>query len=260
MPQSPSRHLGADFFAPTVLSATDDWPSDLPAGLYEIWRQVPEAHKWIHYLALYDAAAAPLRERPIRMLEIGVYRGGSLEMWKRYLHPGSQIVAVDIDPNCRQYDNPNDNVHVRIGDQADAKFLRSLVAEFGPFDFILDDGSHFASLTIASFNHLFLDGLASPGIYLVEDTHTAYWRTHRDQPYTFMDLAKDLVDLMHSHYQTHDSELFFRRGAPERVESVTVPRICAEISDIEFHDSIVLIHKRRRLGLPSTIHPPAAAE
>ena len=254
-PQAPSRCLDPAFFAPTVHKATDAWPDDLPGELYEIWKQVPDAHKWVHYLARYAAAAASLREQPIRMLEIGVYRGGSIELWKRYLHPDSVIVGIDIDPDCRVYDRPADKVHVRIGDQSDGSFLREIVRDFGPFDFILDDGSHVSSLTIASFNHLFLEGLKSPGLYLVEDTHTAYWRSHRDQRYSFMDLAKDLVDLMHSHYRERDSELYFRRGAPERAASVTVPAICSAIASIEFHDSIVLIHKRRRDSLPSTIHP-----
>src|SRR5947207_11626406 len=40
--------------------------------------------KWVHYLGLYDAYLAPFRGRPVRILEIGVNRGGSLQLWREY--------------------------------------------------------------------------------------------------------------------------------------------------------------------------------
>jgi hypothetical protein len=51
---------------------------------------------------------------------------------------------------------------VRIGSQADPEFLRRVVREFGPFDLIIDDGSHHSSHIIATFNHLFDAGLKDP--------------------------------------------------------------------------------------------------
>lgn len=111
MPKGPSRHLDGAFFEPTPLSATDALPRDLPEDLYEIWCEVPEAHKWIHYLAHYADAIAPFRGAPIRMLEIGVYRGGSIELWRRYLHSDSVVVGVDIDPACRMYDSIRTSSH-----------------------------------------------------------------------------------------------------------------------------------------------------
>ena len=64
-------------------------PDGLPEELYSIWKEIPEAHKWLHYFEPYAAIAAPLRHRPIRMLEIGVYKGASVQMWRKYLHPQS---------------------------------------------------------------------------------------------------------------------------------------------------------------------------
>ena len=42
-------------------------------------------HKWHHYIPLYDRYFAGFRGTGVRFLEIGVARGGSLQMWRRYL-------------------------------------------------------------------------------------------------------------------------------------------------------------------------------
>ncbi|HET8697121.1 MAG TPA: class I SAM-dependent methyltransferase [Gammaproteobacteria bacterium] len=228
-------------------------PDGLPEELYSIWKEIPEAHKWLHYFEPYAAIAAPLRHRPIRMLEIGVYKGASVRMWRKYLHPESVIVGLDIDPACKAYERPEDNLHVRIGDQSSPD-VRRLVDELGPFDLILDDGSHMVSHMLASFNHLFLDGLKSPGVYVVEDTHTNFWRGFRDWKYSFVDVAKDLVDYMHCHYVDHPGEPLFRKNAAERLPWLSVPRICAEIEEIRFRDSLVVIYKRTRTSLPISVH------
>jgi len=188
------------------------------------------------------------------MLEIGVYKGGSARMWRQYLHPQSIIVGLDINPACKAYEDQNKNLFIRIGDQADPEFLGKVVDEFGPFDLILDDGSHICSHMIASFNHLFLDGLTSPGVYLVEDTHTNFWESDRDQRYSFTDLSKDLVDLMHYHYFKNQSEALFLKDDPARVASISVPRISAEIEEIQFRDSLIIIHKKTRCSPPLSEH------
>lgn len=149
--------------------------AERPSGdLYGIWQRIPGGHKWWHYFAAYERILGPLRDRPVRFLEIGVYKGGSLAMWRAYLHPRSVIVGLDVDPLCAAFDRPDDGVHVRIGDQSDVAFLRSVVDEFGPFDVVIDDGSHVCSHMIRTFDHLFLNGLKDGGIYIAEDTHSNF--------------------------------------------------------------------------------------
>lgn len=62
-------------------------------------------------------------------------------MWREYL-PNAKIVGIDILPSCKAYEKADDRVHVEIGSQVDAEFLRSVIQKHGPFDMILDDGSH----------------------------------------------------------------------------------------------------------------------
>lgn len=223
-------------------------------GIYEQWASVPGGHKWLHYFEAYDELLSGRRDRPIRMLEIGVYLGASLETWRKALPPGSVVVGIDIDPKCRQYDRPAENVHVRIGSQADAVFLAEVTREFGPFDVILDDGSHICSHMIASFDHLFLSALSDNGIYIAEDTQTNYWPEYRDQAYSFVDLCKDLVDVMHSHYALAHGEPAYRIGHAVQVEGLDVPRLSAQIKDIAFRDSIIAIRKKPVGRLPASMH------
>lgn len=246
------RALGDDLGAETVWTAADG--ARLEGQLAAIFETTEDVHKWLHYLPVYEKALAPYRGRPIRMLEIGVFRGGSLQMWRRYLHAESVITGIDIDPECMRSDEPANRVHVRIGAQQDVAFLRGVVNEFGPFDVILDDGSHMTSHMVESFRYLFANGLAPGGIYLVEDLHTNYWTSHRDSSMSFVDFTKWLTGAMHAHYQQAESELEFREGSPTRKAAFKVPVATVLIDSIELHDSIVIVRRADgRRELPRSV-------
>ena len=132
--------------------------------LHALWATIPGGHKWLHYFPIYEEILASRRSAPLKVLELGVYRGASLELWHKYFHSESTIVGIDIDPACKAFDRPEHHVHVRVGGQEDGEFLKALIEEFGVFDVIIDDGSHMASHMIASFNHLLADGLSDDGI------------------------------------------------------------------------------------------------
>ncbi len=61
--------------------------------LFRIFSADTNVHKWHHYFDIYTRYFERFRDRPITMLEIGVFRGGSLRMWKEYFHPDSTIVG-----------------------------------------------------------------------------------------------------------------------------------------------------------------------
>jgi hypothetical protein len=87
-------------------------------------------HKWHHYFDIYERHFAPFRGRGISMIEIGVHRGGSLRMWRDYFGPGCRIADIDIDPACAAV--ADEDISIFIGDQADPKFLREVLAQTGP--------------------------------------------------------------------------------------------------------------------------------
>lgn len=186
--------------------------------------------KWVHYFDIYTRELEARRAKPLTFLEIGVFRGGSVPMWKEYFAPNSCLVFIDIDPDCKAHEI--DGTNVRIGSQADQAFLNEVAAEFGPFDVVLDDGSHINAHQIASFNALW-PHMAHDGLYLVEDCHTSYWPGFGGgycTPDSFMAFAKDLIDVIHSWYTDEDEAFPFDPRA-------------REIHSTRFYDSVVAIEK-----------------
>jgi hypothetical protein len=237
------------------------WPtyrSDTPAPdvlanpLYRLWSTTSLGHKWSQYFDAYQALFAARRAAPLRILEIGVYKGSSLRLWRKYFaHAGTLIVGIDTRPDCIRYDAPSEGIRVKIGSQDDGPFLAGVVAEFGPFDLIIDDGSHHSSHQIASFNHLFGPALKDSGIYVVEDLHANYWPPWRDTRNSFIDMCRELVDRMHEHYRrTKSNAHFVDRPSEQKLAAIEVPRITTMIREIRFFDSIVAIQKDRRDHVP----------
>lgn len=249
--------------APTLLSdksleTSDAFPAELtekvtvveasetPVNpLFDIFAADTNVHKWHHYFDIYSKHFGPYRDRPIKMLEIGVYRGGSLRMWKDYFHPDSTIVGIDIDKTCKDHEIADRNVFVRIGSQADPRFLAEVNEEFGPFDIILDDGSHKTHHQNISFGALFRPALKDGGCYMVEDVHTNYWLKHIDSEDTFIDLSKQMVDMLHEPYFDR-KETHFRHGHPEAVKQLQLSYLAANLAGIAFYDSIVVFDKKKR--------------
>jgi hypothetical protein len=228
-------------------------PEELSSDpLYQLWTGTSGGHKWTQYFAVYRDVFGSLTSRPMRILEIGVLNGAGLRLWRRYFsHPDTVVVGIDIEPGCARFDSPSEGIRVRIGSQADPKFLQQLIREFGPFDLIIDDGSHRSSHMIASFNCLFADGLKESGIYFVEDLHANYWPGWRDTRRSFLDVCKELVEHMHAHYRLGSPELFLVANASHQsMAALEVPIITTMIREIRFFDSIVAIYKTRRQYIP----------
>jgi predicted O-methyltransferase YrrM len=121
------------------------------------------------YLAFYARFLDELRDRPVRVLELGVLQGASLRMWRDYF-PLGQIIGVDIDPLAREH--RDDRIAIEIGDQSDTQVLDRLAA-LGPFDLVVDDASHIWAHQIAAFQRL-APALNPGGIYVIEDLDTSY--------------------------------------------------------------------------------------
>ncbi len=105
--------------------------------------------KWVHYLSTYDKHLNRYRGRPFKMLEIGVFDGGSLNMWRKYFGNEAVIFGIDILPECASKAVPPNQI--RIGSQDDPEFLARVVGEMGGLDVVLDDGCHLGRYQIASF-------------------------------------------------------------------------------------------------------------
>lgn len=190
-------------------------------------------HKWSHYFYYYDKYFAKYRNRPIKVLEIGVFEGGSLQMWRNYFGNESLIVGMDINRDCINY--IEDGIDIFIGDQGSLYDLRKLVEKYGKFDIIIDDGSHQYVDQITSFEYLF-DFINESGIYLVEDTHTSYFEVYQTGKETFIEYSKKIVDEING-YHTKNGE--------------KISKLTTILSGIYFHDSLVFFEKHEKSIVPS---------
>ena len=142
-----------------------------------------------NYLPLYDRHLVNKRD-PKKILEIGVKRGASLLLWKS-VFPKAQIYGVDKKDRTKQVLlKGQKNITLFTGDQSDRSFL-SKVAEAGPFDLIIDDGSHNPDHQLLTFD-FFWPLLPKNGIYVIEDLWgQPKWKHNRG---FVMDRLKETID------------------------------------------------------------------
>ena len=189
--------------------------------------------KMDHYLDIYDKLLRDWQGRDVSFLGIGVYKGGSIRMWRDFWGPKSTVTFLDIDPACAALQL--DGTKVEIGDQTDIAFLKRIAETYGPFDKIVDDGGHKMDHQNVSFRELW-PHLKDRGLYIVEDTHTSYWPGFGGgykAPQSFIEKCKNLVDYMHSWYTDQD-DIFPFHAAARQVHSV------------QFYDSLVVIEKEHK--------------
>jgi hypothetical protein len=213
----------------------DDGPRGDLADMF--WDKTgAKVHKWGHYLPIYDRHFGPFRGRPIRMLEIGVSKGGSLDLWRQYFGPDLVLFGIDIDQDSAAYNGRSGQV--RIGSQADPAFLTDVVEEMGGIDLVLDDGSHASPHIRASFEVLF-PRLGDGGVYLIEDLHATYkgnkfggYQSSR----SYMTDVKQMIDDMHHWY--HD-------------EGQKIDAAAGHLAALHIYDSIVVLEKA---AVPTPFH------
>lgn len=196
--------------------------------------------KWTQYFPVYERYFSDWRNKNVTFLEIGVFDGGSLQMWKRFFGPSATIIGVDINPDCKQYEELG--IQIRIGDQGDPAFLQELINEFGEFDIILDDGSHKMEHVLETFIHLY-PRTSKNGIYLIEDLHTAYWGEYGggvEKQDSFINICKDFIDELNADHT---------RGA---IEPTFITRFT---KGIHFYDSIV-VFERGAVPIKKTLRTP----
>jgi 23S rRNA U2552 (ribose-2'-O)-methylase RlmE/FtsJ len=249
--QGYAAKVGIKFSGPDIAPFAID-PADIPdcekraTPMHKAFygNQGSTVHKWRGYLDKYDRHLSRFRNTPVRILELGVYRGGSLHLWRTYFGDAATIFGVDIDPACQKYDGIAG--HVRIGSQADTTFLQGVVAEIGGVDVVIDDGSHVASHQRASFQALF-PLLADKGVYICEDTTTAYARGYYGGGFrrktNFIEVAKNIADDMNADF--HD-------------RSPSVPNAHREISGLHFYQGMIVVEKELQ-PRPSHMKVPSEA-
>jgi len=154
--------------------------------------------KWLSYLGEYEKLFGGIRSSRLRILEIGVQNGGSLEIWGEYFNNFEVIVGCDINADCQYLVYGDKRIKIVIGNcNTDIIFeeIRGISAEY---DLIIDDGSHCSDDVVVSFLRYF-PLLADGGLYIVEDMHCSYWAEFGGglySPYSSQSFFKKLTDIV----------------------------------------------------------------
>jgi hypothetical protein len=199
------------------------------------------------YLRKYEKYIPYKREDKLKILEIGVLNGGSTRTWKEYFY-NSEIIGIDINPECKIHEE--ERIKIEIGSQIDDVFLREVSEKYGPFDMILDDGSHINSHVIFSFQKLF-PFLKSQGIYIVEDVCTSYWNEYGGKlrmEGTMIEYFKNIIDEVNyfGEWQEHHPNIHARseETLDYQFKLKGYDYMGTKIESINFFNSFIIINKK----------------
>jgi hypothetical protein len=197
-------------------------PNPLRAYFDDV-KEGPGVWKWLHYFELYQRHLSKFVGHPVTVVEIGVYSGGSMPMWRHYFGTGCQIHGVDIQPECKVYEDAQTTIH--IGDQADREFWRQFQGAVPEVDVLIDDGGHQAQQQMRTLEEM-LPHLRAGGVYICEDVHGI--------ANSFAEFVHSLANGLNAFIQTEDSRVLSARSTPFQ----------DTISSVHLYPFMVVIEKR----------------
>jgi hypothetical protein len=167
---------------------------------FECFKNSPYlSYKYSTYFPVYDKLFGPWRGKPVTFMEVGVLNGGSLFMWREFFGPEARIIGLDLNPAAKKWEA--EGFEIFIGSQSDPEFWKSVMAEVGNIDLILDDGGHSFEQQIVTVEGV-LNHINDGGLIVVEDAHTSYMSEFgAPSQYSFMEYAKNIVDGINNRFE-----------------------------------------------------------
>jgi len=202
--------------------------------------------KFAHYLPVYQDLFIKYVSKQVRMLEIGVQHGGSYRLWSNFFGPDLLAwTGVDIEAKCLHLNEMVESSKGKVfhGSQCDPSFLKGVEVERGPFDIVIDDGSHCVDHIISSFESL-AKQIKPGGLYVIEDVHASYWSGFRGSG-PKLNIVSYFQGLLHS---LNSQALRHQRRSPD-IQPEEMVKPPAPICKIEFLPSMIICH----MGSPSPL-------
>ena len=212
--------------------------------------------RWSAYLTLYEHVFSSWRNRPLRLLEIGVQNGGSLEIWRRYFPNAKLLVGCDVDLRCAELGFVDPQIRVVVGDACTDETERRLAACSPEWDIIIDDGSHQSRHIINAFSRYF-PRLSLGGIYVAEDLHCSYWQEFQGgiaDPLSSMSFFKRLADLVnYEHWGADFTRSEYLSLFSAHYDCSFDERALAHVHALQFYNSQCVVYKAG--GSDNTLGP-----
>jgi len=159
-----------------------------------------------------------LKQRKIKILEIGSYAGASASAFVKYF-PNSKVYCFDI--NISKFIYSSKNIHVFGLNIKDKKKVEKILSKINSesnsnfFDVIIDDGSHYLSDILFSLNTLFRY-VKKGGIYVIEDfNHPNYYDYNKNIDHILVDqMLKNLKEkkLFNSNIIKNDDQIYLHNN------------------------------------------------
>jgi hypothetical protein len=128
------------------------------------------------YLNFYEQQFARRRQEPLTLLEVGVFNGASVRTWREYF-PNAKIVGADIEPMAKRW--RGERIEIEYMDQSNLEDLNRVAIKHGPFDIVIEDGSHLWEHQITTLKTLY-PHVRPGGLYVVEDLQTNFGEMQAD--------------------------------------------------------------------------------
>ena len=141
-------------------------------------------------------------QKVTNLLEIGIYEGGSIKLWRDYFI-NAQIDAVDIRDCSSKLDS--DRIKCMVSNAYNKDFVKTLPL----YDIIIDDGSHALHDMIFLVNH-YSQLLKDDGMLVIEDVPDYNWfeilKQHTPEDFTY-----EIIDLRPIKHRFDDMLFILRR-------------------------------------------------
>lgn len=191
-----------------------------------------------NYAPIYADHFAFRRLHANRVLELGVWKGASLRVWREYF-PYATVIGVDkVDRKIKIQ-----GVEMVFSEQDDPELVEYLRDMYGSLDIIIDDASHISSKTISTFKNLW-PLLNSGGIYVIEDLQTSYDPVNYGHTEAAVDPRQHpMVDGL----TATQTAMQFCKALADEVNAGLYPeeyRLGYEVSKVTFGSNICFITKR----------------
>ena len=153
--------------------------------------------KYRNYFPIYEKLFSKFVNKKITFVEIGVFSGGSLFMWRKYFGKDARIIGIDLNSDAKRFEK--DGFEIFIGNQSDENFWKVFFEKVGDVDIILDDGGHtnFQQIVTAC---CCIPHIKDNGILAVEDVFHSYGVSYGSKgffnpsKYSFINFCKKIVD------------------------------------------------------------------
>lgn len=202
--------------------------------------------KWSIYLDVYEQYLWKFRDKPVRILEIGVQNGGSLEIWRKYFPNAKAIVGCDINPACSNLSFEEKEISIIIGDANSEEAEREIRSHSSEYDIIIDDGSHKSTDYVRSFTRYFRY-LSNDGLYIAEDLHCSYWKVFEGglyDPYSSISFFKRIVDVVNNeHWGVSKNRTDVLKAFADKYSVKLDEAILKTIHSVEFINSLCILKK-----------------